>query len=821
MGDARNLTFGIQWDIDDDPLAQVNDQLDDMEDRADEASESVEQIGTTLQDIGTRASSAFHGIKGASDSMGTSVRGAMQDANAAGKGLIQTLKAGIGAAATNAQTKIKGFGAATKGVFKEIGTAIRHPAQTLKSTFSRAIDDAKQDTEELGTEAKETGKNLDDMGSKGTAAGNGLAGAFKKAVVALGALMVVKKVAGAIKQFLGMAIGAAADAEEVQSKFDTVFKGSASQADEWVSNFAGAAKRSKNEIRGFMADSGAIFTGIGMGEDDAATMSKMMTSLTYDLASFNNLADEDAFAKLRGGLLGETEGLKSMGIILNETAIEQAKLDMGIKKSFDQLDEATKVQVRFNAILAQTGNAQQDVTKTSGSYTNAVKDIKGVWADFLATAGAKFTPTLTGLFNTILDAWPTIEPMLMQLVTLLADGMSQGIPVLLELGTVLFPILVQMLGAVFQVLQPLIPVFSSLANTILPPLVGIFSLLAQTLLPPFVAILNVLNEAILQPLLPVIQTFAQTILPPIAQLLGLIAPILQIIAPVLQVISPVLEVIGVLIKGIVGGIGWLVNFLADGVDAANKFWDDMWSGAEKTGEAMDNISMPEMGAMEIKALEVEPLEILPLDIPDTSQYTSAMQTAMDTTPIMAAESFDAAKATAQDGLNDIGASAMDAYTAMEDKARSCWEVMRDAAADGVDFIIKQFNRLGAALDGMGAINITASGPSPIPHNDTGTKRFPGGMTYVNERGGELAVLPDGSEVVPADQTDRILRGDKGGKSLTLSPTFNVQLGGTATEEDKAALEEWLREKVKELARVAMEEMQDEDAFEANLQGSFA
>ena len=55
----------------------------------------------------------------------------------------------------------------------------------------------------------------------------------------------------------------------------------------------------QNEVKGFLADSGAIFTGIGMGAEDASVMSEMMTSLSYDLASFNNLADEDAFNKLR------------------------------------------------------------------------------------------------------------------------------------------------------------------------------------------------------------------------------------------------------------------------------------------------------------------------------------------------------------------------------------------------------------------------------------------------------------------------------------------------------------------------------------------
>ena len=109
-----------------------------------------------------------------------------------------------------------------------------------------------------------------------------------------------------------------------------------------------------------------------------------------------------------------------MGIVLNDTAIKQSMLQMGITDEFNTLDEATKVQVRWNAILAQTGDAQQDVTRTAGSYTNSVKGVKGIWADFLADAGAKFTPVLTTFFNTIIDSWPTIEPMLMQLVDLLA-----------------------------------------------------------------------------------------------------------------------------------------------------------------------------------------------------------------------------------------------------------------------------------------------------------------------------------------------------------------------------------------------------------------
>lgn len=100
-------------------------------------------------------------------------------------------------------------------------------------------------------------------------------------------------------------------------------------------------------------------------------MSEMMTSLSYDLASFNNLADEDAFNKLRSGLMGETEGLKSMGIVLNDTAIKQSMLQMGITDEFNTLDEATKVRSagtrswRRPATRSRTSPAQQVLTPTA------------------------------------------------------------------------------------------------------------------------------------------------------------------------------------------------------------------------------------------------------------------------------------------------------------------------------------------------------------------------------------------------------------------------------------------------------------------------
>ena len=122
----------------------------------------------------------------------------------------------------------------------------------------------------------------------------------------------------------------------------------------------------------------------------------------------------------------------------------------------------------------------------------------------------------------------------MQLVDLLADGLSQAIPILVQLGSQLLPVFCDALALIFQVMQPLIPVIGNLAATLLPPLASILSMLVGALLPPLTTILNVVCNDILVPLMPIISTIASAILPPIAQLLGVVAPLLQAIAPILH-----------------------------------------------------------------------------------------------------------------------------------------------------------------------------------------------------------------------------------------------------------------------------------------------
>lgn len=798
MADQRGLTFGVQWDIDTAPLDDVEEKQQQLKEDTKETAEGFEQIGTSIQGIGSRAIGAFANMSGAGKSMGTAVRSAMVDSISRSDKLSKVIKTGIGAAFKDVKTKAKGFGMDAKTVFKDISNAVKHPVQTIKESLGTALKDAQNDTEELGRQAQKAGNDLDDLGNRGGAAADTLGSKFAAAIKTIAGLAIIKKGIDLLKDFVGGAIDAAANAEETQSKLDTVFGSAAAGAETWTDSFSSAAKRSKQEIKGFMADAQAMMKGLGMAEDAGGEMSKSITSLAYDLGSFHNISDEAAFAKIRSGLMGESEGLKSLGIVMNEAAIQQSMLSMGyqgdasaLRKRFGELDEATKAQIRFNVIVAQSGDALTDVTRTSGSYTNGLKGVKGMWQDFIATAGAKFTPVLTTLFNTILSNWPVIEPMLMQFVDVLANGFTEGVPVLMQLGMTLLPILIQMLSTLFTVIQPLIPIISNAAQTVLPPLIGIISLLAQTLLPPIVQILNIICTAILPPVMPILSVIAQAILPPVAQLLSLIAPLLQAIAPILSVMGQILGTIANVIGTI---IGWIANAGSAVINWITGLSGGAADAAAATNDIADNLgAIADTSGFEVPAMDMPSVDIPTVEMPEVDLPTGA----------------------AQAGMENIKHTASDAYADIADRNAEMWDSMGGAAEAGANVIVLQFRRIKEAAEEIGTVsiqaNVTGIG-TKVPHNARGTDNHPGGWTYINDgpNGGELAYLPGGSAIVPADKTDRIISRGGSSKVLHFAPSVNITVSGSASAADKDDLEQRVRRVIRdEYERLRAEEAEQE------------
>lgn len=105
--------------------------------------------------------------------------------------------------------------------------------------------------------------------------------------------------------------------------------------------------------------------------------------------------------------------------------------------------------------------------------------------------------------------------------------------------------------------------------------------------------------------------------------------------------------------------------------------------------------------------------------------------------------------------------------------------MTTAAENGAQAIVAAFQRIASAAQGVSNASVSVSGVS-MPGNAGGTDDFEGGWTKINERGGEVAFLPSGSAIIPADKSDRLIESSTSNTQTTsFSPSVQITITGQA------------------------------------------
>ncbi len=209
---------------------------------------------------------------------------------------------------------------------------------------------------------------VDDLDVSVKKTGKGLS-TFKAALSAAFAAAVVRGVARfAARMFeLGSAV------EETGSKFNTVFGKMAERMDDFGESFANMAGLTKREFRDVASVTGSILQGLGADLATSASETQRVLTLAADLASFNNVSIQEAFAAIRSGLVGESEPLKRFGIVLTEAETKLRALNTTGKQSEKQLTNLEKAQARLNIIFANAGVAIGDLARTQTSAANEAR----------------------------------------------------------------------------------------------------------------------------------------------------------------------------------------------------------------------------------------------------------------------------------------------------------------------------------------------------------------------------------------------------------------------------------------------------------------
>ena len=90
-------------------------------------------------------------------------------------------------------------------------------------------------------------------------------------------------------------------------------------------------------------------------------MSTTLVQLATDLGRFNNIPVDQVFDKLRAGLTGEAEPLKTLGININEATLKQEALNLKLWDGKGILHAARRRPRLANSLmLKQSTTAQGD-----------------------------------------------------------------------------------------------------------------------------------------------------------------------------------------------------------------------------------------------------------------------------------------------------------------------------------------------------------------------------------------------------------------------------------------------------------------------------
>lgn len=308
------------------------------------------------------------------------------------------------------------------------------------------------------------GTSLSSLGSMFTSAG-GMATLMQGAVVGLTAALVqmatqaIQKAIAGLTEFVKKGIGLASDLQEVQNVVETTFGEEGSdRINEWASTCGDAFGMTQLQMLEMSGQFGSILNGMSITGEQAENMSQQIVQLAGDIASFNNLDVSESFQKLRAGILGESEPIKSLGIIINETTMNAYAMKEGMSKTFSEMTENEKVMLRFNYILQQTSNAQGDFAKTSDSFSNSQKVLKNTIDDLGATLADGFLEQLGQFGSAIGETLKNLKPVV-ELIGNLVGGALQTLMNLLK------PF-IDTLNVILMILKPIVEFINGIVEAV-------------------------------------------------------------------------------------------------------------------------------------------------------------------------------------------------------------------------------------------------------------------------------------------------------------------------------------------------------------------
>lgn len=230
---------------------------------------------------------------------------------------------------------------------------------------------------EVGAKTKGFDKGLDDSEKKLSA----WAGHASKIVAAF----VIAKAGQEFASFLASSAKAASDLAESANKAGVAFGSAFPKIEAFAEGMANKFGIIKSEIYDITAGLGFMLTNAGLTKDKAAELAITLARSAADVSSIQNMPVGTVLEKMRAGISGEAEPLRTLGVNVSAENVEKQARSMGIQTK--ELTDQEKILARIALIVKGLSYAQGDLEKTIGRYANATRRAAGEWENFKAKFG--------------------------------------------------------------------------------------------------------------------------------------------------------------------------------------------------------------------------------------------------------------------------------------------------------------------------------------------------------------------------------------------------------------------------------------------------
>ena len=238
----------------------------------------------------------------------------------------------------------------------------------------------------------------------------------------LGKLTGITLGTAALVNFGKQAIKVSSDIEEIQNVTDTVFGSMAKDIDNFSKGLIESHGMGELTAKKYASYLGAMMKSSGIQGDAVRQMSKDLALLTADMASFYNLESDEMFQKMMSAMSGMPMPMKQLGINMNIANLEAFALSQGIRKSWQEMTQAEQVMIRYQYLMAATGDAQGDFARNNWNWAHSVKILGEKWQEFMGIVGkglqVVILPLVKGLIK-VLDVLIKIAKSIGEIYTMI------------------------------------------------------------------------------------------------------------------------------------------------------------------------------------------------------------------------------------------------------------------------------------------------------------------------------------------------------------------------------------------------------------------